>query len=131
MAEHFTARENAEMFMIYWETAHAARHYNERFPDRIGPSPRTIVSALRFMHTGTAQPQAGREGSQGRHLLNEEKDILELVANDPSLSTRRIALRLNVSHNFIAQVVRNERLDPYHIQRVQALLPDHLWRVAF
>ena len=52
-----------------------------------------------------------------------EEAILQAVEDDPSTSTRRLSLQFNISHESVRRVLHTNLLYPFHIQRVQALLP--------
>jgi hypothetical protein len=46
-----------------------------------------------------------------------------MVAADPTLSVREIARRIHVPATTVWTTISKERLHPYHINRVPALLP--------
>ena len=52
-----------------------------------------------------------------------EEAILNEIEVHPETSTRKIARTLNVSNYVIWRILKNQQLYPYHIQRVQRLLP--------
>nr|CAI5818536.1 unnamed protein product [Callosobruchus analis] len=61
-----------------------------------------------------------------------EENVLNLVAEDPSTSSRLIATQLGISKSTVNRVTREKQLHPYHLQPVQALLPpDYAARVHF
>ncbi|KAJ4450932.1 hypothetical protein ANN_02367 [Periplaneta americana] len=61
-----------------------------------------------------------------------QEEILEAVDMTPSISTRRVALQVNVPHTTVWRLLKEYQLYPYHLQRVQALSPaDYPARVRF
>ncbi|KAJ4432635.1 hypothetical protein ANN_21258 [Periplaneta americana] len=52
-----------------------------------------------------------------------QEEILEAVNMTPSISTRRVALQVNVPHTTVWRLLKEYQLYPYHLQRVQALSP--------
>ncbi|KAJ4432395.1 hypothetical protein ANN_21014 [Periplaneta americana] len=61
-----------------------------------------------------------------------QEEILEAVNMTPSISTRRVALQVNVPHTTVWRLLKEYQLYPYHLQRVQALSPaDYPARVRF
>ncbi|EZA47044.1 hypothetical protein X777_16701 [Ooceraea biroi] len=52
-----------------------------------------------------------------------EEAVLNAIEHHPETSTRKIAADLHVSHKLVWTILREQQLYPYHIQRVQALLP--------
>ncbi|GBM49721.1 hypothetical protein AVEN_206219-1 [Araneus ventricosus] len=59
------------------------------------------------------------------------EDILQ-VGNRPNISTREVSRAVNVSHSIVWRVLRDEGLHPYHVQKVQALIPaDYALHVEF
>lgn len=68
-----------------------------------------------------ANHDAGRNRDVRVPVLEEE--LLHRIEETPSTSTRVISRDLQVSHMTVWRVLREQLLCPYHIQRVQALLP--------
>ncbi|XP_026827882.1 uncharacterized protein LOC113562485 [Ooceraea biroi] len=61
-----------------------------------------------------------------------EEAVLNAIEHHPETSTRKIAADLHVSHKLVWTILREQQLYPYHIQRVQALLPrDFPQRLTF
>ncbi|KAJ4441540.1 hypothetical protein ANN_11396 [Periplaneta americana] len=61
-----------------------------------------------------------------------QEEILEAVNMTPSISTRRVAVQVNVPHTTVWRLLKEYQLYPYHLQRVQALSPaDYPARVRF
>ncbi|GBN95133.1 hypothetical protein AVEN_243365-1 [Araneus ventricosus] len=50
-------------------------------------------------------------------------DILQGVGDRPDISTEEVSLVLNVPHSIVWRVLWDEGLHPYHVQKVQALIP--------
>ncbi|GBM51915.1 hypothetical protein AVEN_184012-1, partial [Araneus ventricosus] len=60
------------------------------------------------------------------------EDILQGVGDSPDISKREVSRAVNVSHSIVWRVLRDEGLHPYHVQKVQALIPaDYAPRVEF
>lgn len=65
-------------------------------------------------------------------MLEVEEEIIAVVEEDPTMSTREIARQVGVGHMKVWRTLRADLRHPYHAQRVQALLPrDHPQRVEF
>ncbi|KAJ4449249.1 hypothetical protein ANN_00646 [Periplaneta americana] len=61
-----------------------------------------------------------------------QEKILEAVNMTSSISTRRVALQVNVPYTTVWRLLKEYQLYPYHLQRVQALSPaDYPARVRF
>lgn len=127
------------MLLVYGEchqiAATASRLYAERFPTRFHPAARRFVYlAQRARDTGCLQEKRGGNAGRPRpqEMLQVEERIMDIVEEDPTTSTRRIAEELDVSHSKVWLTLRENQLYPYHVQRVQALMPqDHPQRVQF
>ncbi|KAJ8964299.1 hypothetical protein NQ317_000095 [Molorchus minor] len=139
MAHVYSNNELVDMLLMYGEchqvAAEAARRYAERFPKRFHPSPRRFVYVTqRARDTGQIQEHRGQHSGRDRalHTLQIEEEILDIVEDDPSTSTRDIARQVNVSQNKVWKTLRENQSYPFHVQRVQALqLQDHPARVRF
>uniref|UniRef100_A0A6P7GMR5 Uncharacterized protein LOC114344564 n=1 Tax=Diabrotica virgifera virgifera TaxID=50390 RepID=A0A6P7GMR5_DIAVI len=103
----------------------ARRLYAEKYPQRI--TPHHSVFALihnRLSETGMLKRNSNSTG-RFRTVRNVmvEQAILDEIDVHPETSTRIIANTLNISHSSVWRVLKEQQLYPYHIQRVQALLP--------
>lgn len=126
---YYTNTEMCEMHFFYGvargNCAEARRLYHERYPNRPIPH-HNIFTRLhqRLMEHGSFRP---RTADNGRAFTVATPQIEEAVLNEmdenPSLSTRRIARTLNISKSTVWRILKRQQLYPYHIQRVQALLP--------
>ncbi|GBL92918.1 hypothetical protein AVEN_54575-1 [Araneus ventricosus] len=60
------------------------------------------------------------------------ENILQGVGERPDISTREVSRAVNVPHSIVWLVLRDEGLHPYHVQKVQALIPaDYAPRFEF
>lgn len=125
----FSNTELVDMVLIYGEVGgnavRAKELYRERFPNRRIPDSRTFsntVQHLRDHGSFKLQTQDRGRARTGR-ILNVEPQILDAVEAEPSISTRRLALRFDVSQFTIWRTLNEQGLHPYHVQRVQALQP--------
>ena len=134
----FTNSEMADMHFCYG-MAHgnsnaARRIYHERFPQRVVPNRRTFVRLhARLSETGSFKRSTvviGRPATV--RTVQIEEAVLNEIEVNPHTSTRKIAEVLNITHVTVWQILRDQQLYPYHMQRVQALLPRDLpLRLAF
>lgn len=131
MAHVYSNNELVDMIMVYGEAQgnaeEASRIYANKFPNRFHPAPRRFFNVTqRARDTGELQPHYGRDGGPDRlqRILNAEEQVLQLVAEDPSRSTRSIGRQLRVSNRVVWRTLNEDLQHPYHFQRVQALNPD-------
>ncbi|KAJ4447989.1 hypothetical protein ANN_09999 [Periplaneta americana] len=108
----------------------ALRLYQERYPQRQCPDRKTFVRLhYRLCEYGKFNsPGLGR--GRPRPITPEvQEEILEAVNMTPSISTRRVALQVNVPHTTVWRLLKEYQLYPYHLQLVQALheLGSHVW----
>lgn len=134
----FSNSELTDMVMAYGaasgNASQARRLYSERFPGRRVPNPRTFTNAVQHLRDfGKFNPNDHDRGRQRSGAVIEiEPEILDVVAEEPNISIRRLALRMGVSTFIVWRTLREQGLHPYHIQRVQALEPgDPPRRLAF
>lgn len=125
----YTSAEMTDMHFVYGlsngNSLEASRKYAEMYPQRVAPH-HTLFPRIhqRLRETGTfvvKKPDCGRQRDVRTPALEEA--VLDLVDEQPEISTRRIALQLNVNHMTVFSILKEHLLYPYHIQRVQALLP--------
>ena len=55
-----------------------------------------------------------------------KEQILERIDEDPKLSTKLLGLEIGVSKDVVQRTLKEQQLYPYHIQKVQDLLPPDL-----
>lgn len=129
MMVEFTNQEFAEMHLIYGladgNCYEARRLYAQRYPNRILPDPRTFANVHnRLCENGSFKKSTHLVGANRTVRTPEvEEAVLNVVENDPATSTRKIAATLNISHVLVWKILMDNLMYPYHIQRVQALLP--------
>lgn len=132
----FSNKEKADMHFVYGaangSSLEAQRLYGERFPNRRLPNPKTFERLHRQLcETGSFLASRSDAGRPKRDVMVEEA-ILDMVADEPSTSTRAVSRGLQISQSRTWRVLNDERLHPYHVQRVQALTQsDYPRRVEF
>ena len=126
--EQYTFAEFANIHFCYGladgNAREAQRLYAERFPGFRVPCLRTFIRTHQNLsETGNFTNRI--EGGRPREVRNPqtEEQILHAIDINPGLSTRQIARDLNVSQPTVWRVLHENSLYPYHIQRVQGLLP--------
>jgi len=133
----YTNAEMADMHYMYGRAdgnaLEATRLYSERFPNRRVPNRKTFQSIhQRLRETGALKRRGGPGRPMTVRTAELEEEVLAMVDDDPGTSTRRMANTLHVSNGTIWNILRGYLLYPYHLQRVQALLPDDfLPRITF
>lgn len=137
MNEH-TFRDYANMVLIYGEArcnGRAARRlYMQRFPDRPSPSHKVFGRVFqRLQETGTFRINRVNCGvRRNRRTLGFEEQVLRRIDQNPSISSRNIGHTMGVNHVSVWQVLREQQLHAFHVQRVQELSPDDfLSRINF
>lgn len=135
----YSVREYVEMHLIYGEcqcnAREAARVYAARYPGREVPS-RNVFLRLheRMLETGQILPVNNINGGPERYIRNvdNEERILELIEEDPTTSTRRIASRLGIGKSSVNRVLLAYGFHDFKYTRVQKLQPeDYPRRVEF
>lgn len=103
----------------------AQRLYALRFPNRRLPNYRTFINSHQHLREygrfQTPMHDTGRPRQARNPAVDEE--ILNVIDENPGMSTRQIARHLDVSRSTVWRVLHENMLYPYHIQRVQGLLP--------
>lgn len=135
---NYTNAEMCEMHYLYGmargNSAEARRLYQERHPDRPVPHHNLFQRIhQRLWENGSFKRNTADTG-RPMEVANPqvEEAVLNEIDENPTTSTRRIAHNLNLSHSTVWRILKRQLLYPYHIQRVQALLPrDFPPRLAF
>lgn len=130
----YSDRDIADMHFVYGfcngNARAAEREYHRRFPNRVVPH-HTTFTAIHLRLTANGIRSQPAERIHGGNLHNEE-EVLRLIFEDPRLSTRRIAIRLNMRYWTVWKILKREGLHPYHFRRVQNITdPDYAARSAF
>lgn len=131
----YTTQEYANMHLIYGEcrcnASAASRLYRQRYPnaDRY-PDHRVFTNVHRLLFSVGRLPN--QVHGEGRMSLPYEDVVLQAVEEDPSTSVRTIEASTGVTKSTAHRILQKNKLHPYHVQRVQTLLPrDYEPRVAF
>ncbi|KAJ4448252.1 hypothetical protein ANN_10266 [Periplaneta americana] len=133
----YSNQELAEIHFMYGKAdgnaALARRLYQERYPQRQCPDRKTFVRLhYRLCEYGKFNSPGLGRGRSRSTTPEVQEEILEAVNMTPSISTRRVALQVNVPHTTVWRLLKEYQLYPYHLQRVQALSPaDYPARVRF
>lgn len=53
-----------------------------------------------------------------------EEQVLEMFEDDPRLSVRSVVRQTNTSSSSVWRILKEENLYPFHLQKVQSLLPE-------
>ncbi|KAJ8981212.1 hypothetical protein NQ317_014780 [Molorchus minor] len=59
------------------------------------------------------QPEPEKR-ARPHHMLQTEEEVLDIVEDDPSTSTREIARQVNVSQDKVWKTLRENQLYPFH-----------------
>ncbi|GFU34937.1 uncharacterized protein TNCV_2992291 [Trichonephila clavipes] len=107
--------------------AASERMYRERFPGRKKhPDCQTFERIHRELRTSGTFYASRRGTGIGRHRRTHslEQRILSTVDNNFSTSLRAVGSALGVSHQSVLRTLHEDRMHPYHLQRVQTITPD-------
>nr|CAH7713789.1 unnamed protein product [Callosobruchus chinensis] len=109
--------------------AHAGRRiHHERYPQHAVPAIRTFIRIhARLPQTGSFKRSTVVIGRSAIvRTVQMEEAVLKEIERNPETSTRKIAHELIVTHVTVWLILRHQQLYPYHMQRVQALIPRDL-----
>lgn len=126
----YTNREYVDMILVLGEclgnALEASRVYNERYPNRRHTN-HNVIRRLeqRMVDSGRVNPTGGADRGRPRSVMTHqmEEDILDVLQNQPTRSTRSVAQELGVSQSSVNKFLISEGFHPYHYTKVQALLP--------
>ena len=127
----YSNNEYADMYLIYGEarcsSARAARLYAEQYPNRVHPDRGTFERLdQRIRNSDCLMPKLVDVGRNREIRLETEENILDMVEEDPTTSTRIMGRELNVGHVTVHRVLKRELLHPFHRTKVQELhVRDH------
>lgn len=132
MPRTYSNVEYADMVFVYGfcdgNATEAVREYARRFPNRRLPDRRVIT--LTFNRLREIGSFSIRQDPLRANLI--ENRVLRHFNNNPETSVRRTSAALQVPRQTIWRTLRGNNRHPYHIQRVQSLLPqDYFKRLNF
>lgn len=136
MANNFTNVEYADIMFVYGfcngNSRAAAREYHRRFPNRRTPAHVTFASVFQYSRNHGRFPGSQRNAEPPLQNVDHE-NIVEMVAVNPSTSTRRIGQVLGIPQSRVWRTLKKEeRMHPYHPHSVQRLQPlDEVPRLVF
>ncbi|XP_011875349.1 PREDICTED: uncharacterized protein LOC105566168 [Vollenhovia emeryi] len=131
----FTTEEYTDMIVAYGLAGEskraAARIYAERFPERAHSTKDTIFRVVKRLRETGCLVHKTKDVPVRRGVPDEER-VLDMFYENPGTSVRRAAHELGLSRYAVHQTLRENRLHPFHYQRVQQLLPrDFQQRINF
>ena len=134
MPIQFSNEEYADMVFMYGmckgNSAAAAREYVLRYPNRRHPCDKTITRVYSTLRETGSFPKIICDREAARR--DRAKDVLLEIDNDPRISLRKLSASTGQSRSSIHRKLQENGFYPYHIQRVQSLLPlDYGQRLIF
>lgn len=137
MPHTYSNLEYANMVFVYGfcngNATAAVEEYRRRFQHRRIPGKNVFIRIFnRLCESGTL-PSANITSERAtRQSLQEIESILDLVEDDATTSSRRIATQLVIPQKRVIKTLHEQGLHPYHVQRVQHLQPeDYVRRMQF
>lgn len=134
----YTFQELADMHLTYGAAGEsclrARQMYAERYPNRRVPQHQMFSRVHRQLcETGSfAGINVDRGSRRSTRTVSVEEAVLQSIEEQPSSSTRGIARQFGVSQSSVWRILNEERLHPFHLQRVQLLeAEDYPKRVTF
>jgi hypothetical protein len=123
----FSNEEMRDMVCVYaqenFNGSSSHRRYLEMYPNRRQPDRKLFKSLYdRLGETGTFRPKRDSVGRPKSIAIDQEEEILVRVAENPEISSRRMALSTGVSKSSVLRIFHREKLHPYHFTPVQNLL---------
>ena len=123
----FSNEEMCDMVCVYaqenFNGRRAHRRYLEIYPNRRQPDFKLFHNIYsRLGETGSFRPKRDIVGRPKNITVEQEEEILVRVAENPEISTRRMAAATGVSKSSILRIFHQEKLYPYHFTPVQNLL---------
>lgn len=128
----YTAEEYTDMHFLYGlasgSSSKAAKLYQAEYKNRRHPTDKTFTNLhLRLSQTGcvfTETKERGCTEISDEDRVKLEEKILEMVQNNPRISTREIANRTGASRSDVWRILSDDELHPHHLLKVQHLLPE-------
>lgn len=129
MTQKFSFSEQVDMLLVlgFCESncRRSVEEYRRRFPNRVIPHRETFANVERRAR------ETGKFFSNTRERViairaQDEELILNRIEDDPHISTRNLSRQTGISQTSVHRVIKRNLLHPYHIQKVQELLPEDL-----
>nr|XP_022904788.1 uncharacterized protein LOC111416879 [Onthophagus taurus] len=126
MPHIFSHREYADMVFVYGfcngNTVRSVEEYRRRFPNRRIPNRQVFQTVFTRAGESGMFPSASivSEKQQGLSLEHEE-NILDVVENNPGISTRRMAIQFEIPQTMVWKTLKRQGLNAFHLQKVQNL----------
>ena len=136
--DSYSNQEKAEMHYMYGaaqgNAREAQRLYREHFPTRRVPDARIFQRLHQQLCERGSFARCMQDTGRSRRVRTPSvtDNIVDRISENPESSTRELSAAVNVSHSTVWRILREERMHPYHAQRVQGLEPsDYQARVNF
>jgi len=133
----FSVAEYADMIYVYGfcdgNSVQAIAEYQQRFLNQRIPTQRVFTQVYQTLGDTSTLPgvriAAERDVNED---IDKEEGIVQMVHSSPRASTQRIVRRLCDPHTRVWRTLHAEGMYPYHVQRVQHLVPgDFAERLEF
>lgn len=134
---NFSNEEMRDMVCIYAQENYngrgACRRYLEMYPDRRQPDYKLFKNLYdRLGEMGSFRPKRDTLGRPKTITVEQEDEVLVQVAENPSVSSRRMSASTGISKSSVLRIFHSENLYPYHFTPVQNLRPiDRSTRLQF
>lgn len=120
--QNYSFEEIADILFCYGladgNTRKAERLYRERFPNRRCPGRQMFSKMYQRIREGSIFTKTRERAINIHH----EEAILDILGNNPNISTRKLSQQLNVSKTKVWKILKKNNLYPYRYTRVQELL---------
>lgn len=130
----FSNSEMADMHLMYGlaecNSLEAKRLYEQHFPNRVAPCHKTFSAIHARLSENGSFSRNGYAAGRPRSVrtIQLEENVLNDVTNHPEKSTAELSLQFHTSKHTVWNILKEQQLYPYHIQKVHALLPDDYQR---
>jgi hypothetical protein len=102
----------------------ASAEHRRRYPNRRIPNPKTNQRTFNTLRETGSLPSVRLHSERDPERQSvEEENILDAVQRSPRASTRRLARRCGVTKSIVWRILNENKLHPYHLQKVQQLQP--------
>lgn len=131
---HYPSAHLADIHFIYGfcngNSHRAVDEYRRRFPNRRIPHHSTFVDVHRqFRERGLNKHR--REVAMNLDIRTEDR-IMNLITEDPTLSSRAVGRIVNVNYRLVLKIWKKYGLHAFHYRKVQGLVEnDGLARLAY